>query len=171
MSSPVRYRIISMLTVVSLLLPVLMASGCSIPLGDPKPSVTLTVPYKAPSPTPLPCPTPAPTPSTSWNGMLVKLHGNVSVDAGEHVYGTIKVYYLDKNYWEDHPTAVYDTDEGGAYSFDVRANVPFKVEIGYLYKDRLPEVMNVRWLDGIYTIEEDTALDLEVMTSNITPKN
>jgi hypothetical protein len=161
----------SMLAVVSLMLLALMASGCSNPLGDPKPSVTLTAHYVAPSPTPVPCPSPAPSPSTSWNGMYVKLHGNVSVDAGEHVYGTIKVYYMDKNYWEEHPTAQYDTDDGGAYSLDVMAKIPFKVEIVYLYKGRLPGVMSVRRLDGTYAIEEDTALDLEVMTSNITPKN
>jgi hypothetical protein len=160
-----------MLAVVSLILLALWASGCSNPLGGTKPSVTLTAPYKAPTPTPVPCPTPVPAPSTSWNGMYVKLHGNVSVEEGEHVYGTIKVYYMDKNYWEEHPTAQYDTDEGHAYSLDVMAKVPFKVDIGYLYKGRLPEVMSVRRLDGTYAIEEDTALDLEVMTSNISPKN
>lgn len=112
-----------------------------------------------------------PRPSTSWNGMFVKLHGIISVDSGDHVYGTVKVNYMDKNYWEEHPIAQYDTDEGGAYSLDVMANVPFKVDIGYLYVGRLPEVMNTRRLDRIYVIEEDTALDFEVMTSNITPKN
>ncbi|HTX43551.1 MAG TPA: hypothetical protein VMC61_02390 [Methanocella sp.] len=146
-------------------------SGCSIPLGDQKPSVTLTTHYTPPSPTPLPCPTAAPAPSTSWNGMLVKLHGNVSVSKGEHVFGTIKINYLDKNYWDDHPTAVYDTNVGGAYSVDVRAKVPFKVEIGYLYVGQLPAVMNVKKIDMVYTIEQDTPLDFEVMTSNITPIN
>lgn len=43
------------------------------------------------------------------------------------------------------------------------------MDIGYLYVGRLPEVMNTRRLDRIYVIEEDTALDFEVMTSNITP--
>jgi hypothetical protein len=161
--------IVSMFVMVILL--AMATSGCSIPLGDTKPSVTLTTHYTAPSPTPVPCPTPTPRTSTSWNGMFVKLYGNVSVNKGEHVYGTIKVNYLDKNYWDEHPTAVYDTDEGGVYSLDVRAKVPFKLEIGYLYVGTLPEVMNVKRPDRIYNIEEDTPLDFEVMTSDIAPIN
>jgi len=161
--------IVSMFVMVTLL--AMIISGCSIPLGNSKPSVTLTAYYTAPSPTPVPCPTAVPSPSTSWNGMFVKLHGNVSVDGGEHVYGTIKVNYLDKNYWDEHPTAQYDTSEGGVYSLDVRAKVPFKVDIGYLYVGRLPEVMNVKRIEKVYVIEEDTVLNFEVMTSNIAPIN
>jgi hypothetical protein len=166
---PMFTRIMPTLAVVSLMLLALIVSGCSIPLGESKPSVTLTTHYVASSPTPMPCPTPAPSPTTSWNGIYVKLHGNISAGMGEHVYGMVKIYYLDRNYWEEHPNAQYDTDAGGAYSLDVRANVPFKVEVGYLYVGQLPEVMIFKRPDMVYTIEEDTPLDFEVMTSSITP--
>jgi hypothetical protein len=168
MATSIRPSLIASAFVIVVLLAT-ATSGCSSLLGDAKPSVTLTAPYKEPTPTPMPCPTPVPAISTSWNGLYAKLHGNVSVEEGEHVYGTIKVNYLEQNYWEEHPTAQYDTDDGGAYSLDVRANVPFKVDIGYLYKGQLPEVMSVRYPDDIYKINEDTVLDLDVMTSNITP--
>ncbi len=164
------HRATPTLAVISLMLLAIAISGCSIPFIDSKPSVTITVPYKAPSPTPLSSPTPVPTPLTTWNGMFVKLHGNVSMDAGEHVYGTVKIYYMDEKYWEEHPLTYYDTSDGGAYSLDVMAKVPFKVEIGYMYVGQLPEVMNTRWLDDIYNMEEDTVIDFDIMTANITPK-
>lgn len=164
-------RIIPPLAVISLVLLELLASGCSVPLGEQKPSVTMTAPYQEPSPTPrpLPSPTPVPQPSTSWNGMFVKLYGNVSVTRGEHVYGTITVYYLDENYWDDNPTTTYDTEAGGKYSLDVRAKVPFKLKIGYLYFGTLPGTMSFKTIDTVYTIEEDTPFNFEVMSSNITP--
>jgi hypothetical protein len=163
-------RITPTLAVIFLMALALMASGCTNPLGDPKPSVTLTAHYVPPSPTPSPSPspTPVPSPSTSWNGIYVKLYGNVSASGGDHVYGTVKIYYLDKNYWDEHPTAQYDTDECGNYSLDVRANVSFIPEFGYFYFDRIPMEMYTRRLDNM-TIQADTRLDYNVMTSNITP--
>ncbi len=170
MAAPKRSTLaVSVLVIVMLL--AMAASGCTNPLGDPKPSVTLTAPYKAPSPTPLPSPTAVPSPSTSWNGMYVKLHGNVTAGPDEHVYGTVKVYYMDKNYWDDIPSAPYDTDDGGAYSLDVRAKVPFKVDFGYLYVGQLPGTMTVKRLDPVYVLDGDTPLDIDVATSAITPKN
>jgi hypothetical protein len=146
-------------------------SGCTYPSGEVKPSVTVTTHYTEPTPVPLPCPTPVPS-NTSWNGMFVKLYGNISANPGEHVYGTVKVNYLDKNYWDDQPTAHYDTETGGTYSLDVRAKVPFKLDIGYLYMGQQPQgYMLTKRVDQVYTIDEDTPLDFEIMTSNITPKN
>jgi hypothetical protein len=150
----------------------LTASGCSNPLSGPTPKVTVTAPYIAPSSTPVPVATPLPTPEavTNWTGLYVKLYGNVSVASSDHVYGSVKISYLEEEYWDEYPTVKYDTDEGGAYSLDVRANVPFKVTIGYLYVGRLPQVMNTKLIDDkIYTVQEDTRLDFEVMTSNIMP--
>ncbi len=139
----------------------LLVSGCSSPLSAPAPSVTISATYVVPSPTPIPVasPTPIPQPSTTWNGLYVNLNGNVSA-SGDHVMGTITVSYLDKNFWDDHPLARYDTDEGGAYSLDVRANVPFKMTVGYLYVGRLPQDMNTKLLDQTYNIQNDTRMDL-----------
>lgn len=149
----------------------LAASGCSNPIGGPAPSVTVTAPYFPPSPTPYPLasPTPVPTPVTTWDGLFVKLYGNVTASGGDHVYGTVKVYYLDKNFWDDNPTVKYDTAEGGAYSLEVRSNVPFKVELGYLYVGRIPTEMHTKRLEDQITIRTDTRRDFSVMTSNITP--
>lgn len=149
----------------------LAASGCTNPLSGPAPSVTVTAPYVPPSPTPIPVitatPTPVPT-QASWNGEIVKLFGNVTVKGGEHVYGTIKVNYMDKNYWEEYPTARYDTDDGGEYSIDVMANVPFKVTLGYTYVDRLSMGMTTRLLDDIYLLRNDTRQDFTIMSANAT---
>lgn len=149
----------------------LAVSGCAGLPGGPAPSVTVTAPYVPPSSTPMPTATPVPSasPATSWNGDMVKLYGNVSVKGGEHVYGVVKIYYMDENYWEEHPSVKYDTEEGGTYSLDVMANVPFKVNFGYLYVGQLPGIMNTKLLDKVYTLGEDTRLDLEVMPSKITP--
>jgi hypothetical protein len=147
----------------------LSAAGCVNPLGGSPPSVTVAATYVPPSPTPRPTILETPTPiATTWNGEYVKLHGNVSAKGGDHVYGVIKIYYQDKNYWDDHPTAAYDTDDGGAYSIEVRSNVSFIPEFGYYYFGRLPQVMHTQRLDKM-TIREDTRLDYSVMTSNITP--
>jgi hypothetical protein len=142
--------------------------GCTNPLV-PAPSVTETAPYVPPSPTPTPAPTVAPTPTpTSWNGDIVKLYGNVTVIGGEHVYGTIKVSYMDKNYWDEYPTVRYDTnDDGGAYSLDVMANVPFRVTLGYTYIDKLSP-MNTKIFDDIITLHNDTRRDFTIMASNAT---
>ncbi len=150
----------------------LAASGCSNPIGGPAPSVTVTAPYVPPTPTPYPLatPTPVPTPVTSWDGLFVKLYGNVKASGGDHVYGTVKVYYLDKNFWDDTPTVKYDTTEkGGAYSLDVRSNVPFKVELRYLYVGKISSEMQKKQFDDPVTIRNDTRRDFSVMTSNITP--
>jgi hypothetical protein len=157
--------------VLMLLLTALAVSGCTNPLGGSPPSVTVAPTYAPPSPTPITRETPTAAPvSTTWNGLYVRLSGNVSAKGDEHVYGTVSVFYLDKNYWDDNPAAKYDTNEGGAYSVDVRAKVPFKIKIGYLYVDRLPAVMNIKLIDDkVYTLDEDTKLDFSILTSNITP--
>ncbi len=102
--------------------------------------------------------------------MFVKLYGNVN-SSGDHVMGTIKVSYMDKNYWDDNPLARYDTTDGGAYSLDVRANVPFHVTLGYLYVDRLPQDMNSKLITQTFVIQNDTRQDFNVMTSNVTLHN
>jgi hypothetical protein len=59
---------------------------------------------------------------------------------------------------------------GGNYSIEnVRANVPFKVTIGYLYIGSMPEIMTMKLINKTYVIENDTRMDFTVMTSNITP--
>ncbi|HTY92113.1 MAG TPA: hypothetical protein VMC84_13135 [Methanocella sp.] len=148
----------------------LAVSGCMNPMGPPPVSVTIAPTYSPPTFTPIPTVTTQPTPTTTpWNGEMVRLYGNVTVKSGEHVYGTVKVSYLDKNYWDEYPTAKYDTDQGGSYSMSVRANVPFKVTLGYLYTDRLPYVMNTYLYDDkIYTLQNDMQLDFEVKSSNAT---
>lgn len=145
------------------------SSGCTNPLV-PAPSVTVTAPYVPPSPTPTPAATVTPTPSsTTWNGEMVKLFGNVTVIGGEHVYGTIKVSYMDKNYWDEYPTVRYDTyDEGGAYSLEVKANVPFRVTLGYTYVDKLSVGLNTKLLDEIFVLKNDTRRDFTIMASNAT---
>lgn len=151
-----------------------MVSGCTGPFSGPAPSVTISATYVRPSPTPIPivCPTPTPQPNTTWNGLFVKLYGNVNA-SGDHVMGTIKVSYMDKNYWNDNPLARYDTTaDDGAYSLDVRANVPFKVTLGYLYVDRVPQdIMNTKLFTETYNIQNDTREDFNVMTSNVTTHN
>ncbi len=149
----------------------LATAGCSVPPGAQTPAVTMTAHYATPAPTPLASPTPAPTAPSAWNGMYVKLYGNVSAEPGEHVYGKIIINYIDKNYWDEKPYTTYDTSVGGAYSLEVRAKVPFKVEVGYLYVGQLPGAMTVKRLDDVYVIGEDTRLDLDIATSNIAPKN
>ncbi len=146
----------------------LASSGCTNPLV-PAPSVTVTAPYVPPSPTPTPTATVTPAPSSAaWNGEMVKLFGNVTVIGGEHVYGTIKVSYMDKNYWDEYPTVRYDTiDDGGAYSLEVKANMPFRVTLGYSYIDKLSP-MNTKILDEVFTLHNDTRHDFIIMASNAT---
>jgi hypothetical protein len=149
-----------------------MVSGCASPFSGPVPSVTISATYVPPSPTPIPvlCPTPTPQPGTTWNGEFVKLYGNVNA-SDDHVIGQLEVYYSDKNYWDDHPLAKYDTETGGAYSLEVRANVPFKVKLGYLYVRSLAGEMNIKLLDKTYVLQNDTLEDFNVMTSNVTTHN
>jgi hypothetical protein len=168
---PLTRKALLLSAMLMLLVSALAVSGCTNPLGGSPPSVTVAPTYVPPSPSPIPRESPTPVPvNTTWNGLYVKLYGNVNGKGDEHVYGTVSIFYLDENYWEDNPTAKYDTTEGGAYSVSVRANVPFKIKIGYLYVGRLPEVMNVKLInDKIYQLNEDTKLDFSIMTSNITP--
>jgi len=99
---------------------------------------------------------------------IVKLYGNVTVVGGEHVYGTIKVSYMDKNYWDEYPTVRYDTnDAGGAYSLGIKANVPFKLTLGYTYIDRLSP-MNTKIMDEVLVLRNDTQRDFTIMASNAT---
>lgn len=148
----------------------LALAGCAgLPGGTATPSVTIAPTYAPPTFTPIPTITPTPTPTaTSWNGEMVELYGHVASKSGEHIYGTVTVSYLDEYYWEDHPSAKYDTDAGGNYSVNVRANLPFKVTLGYLYTSRLPPYMITRLYDTVYTIQEPTRLDFEVLPSNAT---
>lgn len=147
----------------------LASSGCTNPLGGQTPQVTITPTYAPPTFTPIPTLIPTATPTaTPWTGEMVRLYGNVTAKGGEHVYGSVTLSYMDKNYWEEHPSTKYDTDMGGSYSMDVRANVPFKVTLGYLYTSRLPYVMNTHLYDNVYTLQNDTQLDFDVMSSNAT---
>ena len=99
----------------------------------------------------------------------MKLYGNVNVSSGI-VYGCVTINYMDQNYWYENPSATYDTEVGGNYSIEnVRANVPFKVTIGYLYIGSMPEIMTMKLINKTYVIENDTRMDFTVMTSNITP--
>lgn len=147
----------------------LFMSGCTNLLGGSPPSVTVAATYAPPTFTPLPTITATPTPlPTDWDGEYVRLYGNVSARGGDHVYGVIKIYYQDKNYWDDHPTAEYDTETGGAYELMVRSNVSFIPEFGYYYYGKLPQVMYTQRLEKM-TVTMDTRLDYSFMTSNVTP--
>jgi hypothetical protein len=113
--------------------------------------------------------TPIPTPNTSWNGYYYRLYGNVNVSSGT-VLGNVYVNYLDPNFYNDNPSASFDTAVGGNYSIDqVRANVPFRVTLKYIYLGSLPEMTISKFINQTYIITNDTALDFTVMTNNITP--
>jgi hypothetical protein len=168
--------VVPAMVVCALLVSALLVSGCTSPFSGSAPTVTVSATYPPPSPTPLPIvstPTPVPTTTittnTSWNGYYVRLYGNVSVSSG-NVYGTVTINYMDSNYWNDSPSTRYDTSTGGSYSIDkVRANVPFKVTLGYLYLGSMPAIMDNKLINRTYVINNDTELDFTVMTSNITP--
>lgn len=171
-----RSGITSIIVILTLVVLTASLSGCTFFQGNPAPTMTVpTIEATAtPIATPGPSPTVAATPVVGWDGTFVKLYGNISNHGNERVRGNVKIFYMDaqsKKDYPQNPQSDYDTSVNNSYSIMIASNVPFKVQVGYLYIGRLPEFMNTKLLDPTYIIKEDTRLDINIASSNITPQH